>query len=75
VKVIEFMDTIYSYDEDYAEERLMYTLISLAMKGYDPFEVLQMDVDEMLFLMEIPHMKQHRKGTTTWGSHLATVNS
>jgi hypothetical protein len=74
MNVIDFMDKLYEYDESYAEERLIYTLIELSIKGYEPFEVLQMTMDEALFLLEIPYNKPQRRGNTTWGSHLATIN-
>ena len=71
MKVLEFLERVYKHHPLIGQEQIERILFNLGFKGYTPDEIYAMDMDEALFLMDVPYMKPMRQGNTTWGAHLA----
>ena len=73
MKVLEFIERVYNHHPLIGEEQITRILLNLGFKGYMPEEIYAMEMEEALFLMQVPYGKQYRRGNTVWGSHLANA--
>ena len=71
MNVVEFLERVFTYNPEVGEEALVQIILNLCIKGYTPNEIYGMTMDEAMFLLDVPFNKPYRRGTTTWGSHLA----